>query len=232
MINKTWLIVYYYLVWQWHITRTIVSVLKDLFLMPIPWTWVKEPSVLNMMIELHFCLSDQWMGLRYDIQTKILCSQSTPLQLINMDCVVIGIYIVTSINLSSISWLPDLTVKESLDKDNELMCERTGRCSVTLTREVGIRAWKLSDYDNHPCMPHMWSTNGGQMYAVEERLCPISMQRNPLRVTLLNMEYCTVQNVLHVQGIYSRCWIGCENHGKCNDTIGRTGTYANLCRSP
>jgi hypothetical protein len=76
---------------------------------------------------------------------------------------------------------------ESLDKDNELMCERTGRCSATLTREVGIRAWKLNDYDNHPCMPHICSTNGGQMYAVEERLCPISMQRNPLRVTLLNM---------------------------------------------
>lgn len=92
VINKTWLIVYYYLVWQWHITRTIVSVLKDLFLMHIPWTWVKEPSVLNMMIELHFCLSDQWMGLRYDIQTKILCSQSTPLQLINIGCAVICIY--------------------------------------------------------------------------------------------------------------------------------------------
>ena len=67
-----WLIVYYYLVWQWHITRTLVSILKDLFLMHIPWTWVKEPSVLNMMIELHFCLSDQWMGLRYDIYTNKL----------------------------------------------------------------------------------------------------------------------------------------------------------------
>lgn len=92
VINKMWLIVYYYLAWQWHITRRLVSVHKDQFLMLIPWTWVKEPSVLNTMIELHFCLSDQWMALRYDIQTKTLCSESTTLQLINMSCGVIGIY--------------------------------------------------------------------------------------------------------------------------------------------